>query len=482
MDTELDRDILSGGSAFQKLLNRLNQDAEGITLDTVTRARQADVDLDATLNDLTDGWNNGSLFRREDDYLAAVESAKRDNAAFKNSVLLDEANRKQDLNSQVGSVQRFFALDPADIDRTVPKDSGFRKKVVFDTKTRTITQEEDKSIDEATVRRKEIADYFDIPEDAVAAKEEQEAAINYKLQEKKKTLAREVLKDEHADASDKRAAAKELRAQQKYDEKQRLKNTVLGQREEALARTKGLARSEMEDMLRNPDLDAQSRAQVQMSLDHYDHLAAQADEKDLRKLQSVEARKYVQEIQKNFDLSPALVDKKFLGENKKLDLSKVWAHAHLKSAEIVKQNRIEWSIFDRRNVDHDYGVGGTYTTGLDGDALYDKGLPAPVPKTLADSPKEDLRAESGVTYDLPTVSIEEILQTPALTPLQRDIKSAQAFRHQGQIIAPTVTRKHDRATSEKILSSLQERLHHPIQTRLQRFLADVNRKRHIQGP
>ncbi len=380
---EIEREQFTGGSAFQKLLNRFSSGNESIDLETATQVRQADVDLDLTLNDLTDGWNNGSLFRREQDYLAAVASATRSAQATKNAVLLEEAQRKSELQTSVQKVQRFFALPDTEVEATVPRDSSFRMKIIRDPNNPTsFRQVVDPSLDTPEARAKEIASFFDIPEEAVLAKREQEVSIAAKIAAKEEEAGRRVRAEQRAEAgearaasSELRAASKEFRAQERFDAQQRTRTSVLGYRQEALKRTKDLPESELRDILQDPSISDEDKGYVETALEHRDHLESYRDIQDQRALQATEAQRYFKDIQAEYDKSPALVDEKFLKKDGTLDHVRVLNEANMRAKAIVIQNQLELKRFDLLNAEHDFGPGGTFTEDLDGPEKATRGLP-----------------------------------------------------------------------------------------------------------
>ena len=360
MAEELDREEFTGSSAFQKLLNRFQTDSQNVDLDIATRVRQADVDFDLTLNDLTDGYNNGSLFRDEESYLAAVESAKRGTQAYKNSVLLEEAQRKADIGKNLQNVQRFFALDPKEIETTVPKDSSFRLKIVQDPNNPgSYKQVEDPTLDTPEVRAKEVASFFDIPEEAVLAKQEQEAAIAAKLLSKQQVAARQ-------ESAEQRAAAKELRAQTRFEGTQRFKTSALGFRQEAMKRTKGIPPEELRSLLSDTSVSQEERTYIDTALKHKEHLENYRDERDIRKLQAVEARKFYQDLRDNFIKDPSLVAGRYIKKDGSFNDEAALIDAHNNSKKLARQNELEFKQYDLEMQERDFGPGGTFVKDLDG--------------------------------------------------------------------------------------------------------------------
>ena len=354
-----EREEFTGSSAFQKLLNRFQTDSQNVDLDVATKVRQADVDFDLTLNDLTDGYNNGSLFRDEESYLAAVESAKRGNQAYKNSVLLEEAQQKASIGKNLQNVQRFFALDPNEIETTVPKDSSFRLKIIQDpTNPGSYKQVEDSSLDTPEVRAKEVASFFDIPEEAVLAKQEQEDAIAAKLLSKQQTAARQANAEE-------RAANQELRAQTKFEDIQRFKTSALGFQQEAMKRTKGLPPEELRSLLSDASVSQEDRSYIDAALRHKEHLENYRDEKDIRKLQAVEARKFYQDLLNNFTKDPSLVAGRYVKKDGSFNDEAALIDAHNNSKKLARQNELEFKQYDLEMQERDFGPGGTFVEGLD---------------------------------------------------------------------------------------------------------------------
>ena len=228
---------------FNRILQRYRLEADALSQDSNYREQDIVSGLQDTLynneqeaaatdysagSEFIDSLPSGARLRAKADIQKSI-TGQRDVQARRNAILQLRESRRlaqqgmSDIRNKMVQAERFMFTDLDEAEAVAPQLDGLRSDIVVDPATMSFKQVK-KPVDEDRVRDEEIADYFGVPKELVAAKRSERAAAIVKAREAKDDQLWEAVSRAHQleqwqaekVAGDKKAATEIEKAQ--YDQ------------------------------------------------------------------------------------------------------------------------------------------------------------------------------------------------------------------------------------------------------------------------
>lgn len=347
------QDVQGVGSAFNRLQTILKEQTNSLKLKQNTEQQRLDADNQYALAQALDTARVGLS---NQDPASLVQQSQRMFAGNKSALDLVHAQELEEQNRKLSNVERFFSLTPKQIDAQVQPDGGLRSELYLDTATNTYRQRPVK-VDENITRTQEIAAHYDVPEEAVFAKREQQQVLQERLQKQLVSDTRAAV--ELRNSLSRAGAWAEDRAKRAVDE-----NSPLGVVQQVIKQTRGIPTATLIEMGDDQTISEDQRNKAKASVELRSQLAQATDEKKMQQFHQQQISRVVKKIQQDYATSPALVPKSLLDKNNKLDVNALQKHANAQARLITKIAVQEGKNIRLADLDHEYGPGGLYDDAL----------------------------------------------------------------------------------------------------------------------